>query len=340
MEPGDRLGHALALGIPPDEWLQRHGDVMLPLDEHVDNLVWAWYEAKQLGGLAQAQSVLPRLQARIARLLPHVSWYPANGAPTPLTGQHLQHLYDAWAMRKNCPYKALEEPGDPTIDADTLGIAAPDWPAILAARHSATTATAAGLYVLRANHNKGSPTAEKKPSWQVRVAVQRHGHVTRRQLALEKLDADALAAALAQPIPCLHDHDDAADLTLMHVLQDACIERYAVKGLSIETNPSSNVYIGQLQTHCDHPIYRWDPPDAADLANGKRFNLFGLRFRPIAVTINTDDPGMIPTTLRMEHHLMHEGAIDRGYTAQQADAWIEKLRKLGLAVFEAMPAPV
>jgi hypothetical protein len=51
------------------------------------------------------------------------------------------------------------------------------------------------------------------------------------------------------------------------------------------------------------------------------------------VAINIDDPGMMPTTLRMEHHLMHEAAIDRGYTAQEADDWIEKLRRYGLDLF-------
>ena len=58
-------------------------------------------------------------------------------------------------------------------------------------------------------------------------------------------------------------------------------------------------------------------------------------FMPMPVTINTDDPGVIPTTLRMEHQLMHEAAIDRGYTEQEADAWIEKLRKFGMDLFEA-----
>jgi hypothetical protein len=335
MRSGDRLGHALALGIPPDEWLQRHGDVTLPLDEHVDNLVWAWHQATQLSELDVAQRVLPRLKARITRLLPHVSWHPSNGAFSPLTEQHLQHFYDAWKMRKNCRYKALQQSGKFSIEAPDLNIGAPDWAKIQAVRDTPTMNTAEGLYVLRAVNDGGSPMIENKPAWQVRVAVLRHDHVTRRQRELEKIDAAATAAEEEKPIPYLHDHDDADDLRLMLAFQDVCIERYAKLGLSIETNPSSNVYIGQLQTHCDHPIYRWDPPDPNELERGARFNQFGLRHQAIGVTINTDDPGMIPTTLRMEHHLMHEAAIDRGYTEQAADAWIEKLRQLGLTLFDA-----
>ncbi|MDL5030948.1 hypothetical protein QRD43_03435 [Pelomonas sp. APW6] len=340
MGAGDRLGHALALGIPPDEWLRRHGDVTLPLDEHVDNLIWAWRRAVDLGdpeasNLDEARCVLPRLKKRIERLLPHVSWYPPAGGDAPLTEKHLQHLHEAWALRKNCPYKVLQQAGNIVVEDTDLAIGAPDWLRLRAALDGATTDTAEGLYVLRANHEANPFLAEKKPAWRVCVAAPRHGHVTRRQHELENLSTEAITAEAEMPIPCLHDHDDADDLRFMLALQDACLERYAQLGLAIEANPSSNVYIGQLQTHSDHPIYRWNPPDAADLNKGRCFNLFGLRSKPMPVTINTDDPGMIPTTLRLEHHLIHEGAIDRGYSEQKAAAWIEKLRQFGLDLFDA-----
>ena len=335
MGRGDRLGHALALGIPPDEWQRRHGDATLPLDDHVDNLVWAWEQATRLNHLEEAKRVLPRLKTRIERMLPHVSWYPSDGQESPLTEQHLRHLHEAWALRKNCPYRALQQIGDIVIEGPDLAIGAPDWSRIQAVRANVTKDTAEGLYVLRADREANSLTAEKKPEWHVRIAALPHGYVTRRQRELEELDAAAIAAESKKPVPYLHDHDDTDDLRFILALQDACIERYAQMGLAIEANPSSNVYIGQLQTHSDHPIYRWNPPNLADLNNGAPFNQFNLRFMPMPVTINTDDPGVIPTTLRMEHQLMHEAAIDRGYTEQEADAWIEKLRKFGMDLFEA-----
>lgn len=335
MRDGDRLGHALALGIPPNEWLQRNGDVALPLDEHVDNLVWAWHQATQLSDLDEVSLVLPRLIKRIERLLPHVSWYPSDAAGSPLTEHGLRHLHQAWALRRNCPYKALQQAGDIVIDGEDLKIGAPDWLGIRGARNGAMMDTAEGLYILRADLQANSPTIAKKPAWQVHLAVLRHDHITRRQRELEERDAAAIEAEGRKPIPYLHDHDDAKDLRFMLALQDACLDRYAKLGLSIEANPSSNVYIGQLQTHSDHPIYRWDPPNPKDLDNEARFNQFCLRSKPMPVLVNTDDPGMIPTTLRMEHHLMHEAAIDRGYTEQEADAWIERLRQYGLKVFDA-----
>ncbi|MGL6123054.1 MAG: antiviral RADAR system adenosine deaminase RdrB, partial [Shewanella sp.] len=51
MREGDRLGHALALGIVPKQWAARQGEMMLPLDEHLDNLVWLWHHASMLSGI-------------------------------------------------------------------------------------------------------------------------------------------------------------------------------------------------------------------------------------------------------------------------------------------------
>ncbi|VEC02126.1 Uncharacterised protein [Klebsiella pneumoniae] len=34
MRDGDRLGHALALGIEPQWWMARQGEMILPADEH------------------------------------------------------------------------------------------------------------------------------------------------------------------------------------------------------------------------------------------------------------------------------------------------------------------
>lgn len=335
MRDGDRLGHALALGIPPDAWLKRHGDVTLPLDEHVDNLVWAWHQALQLGELDVGKRILPRLKARIERLLPHVSWYPSGAAGQPLTEECLKCLYEAWFLRRNCPYKALQQVGGIAVEGPDLDIGAPDWSRIQSARDCATTATAEGLYVLRAEQESKFPLAKNKPAWQVRITAPPHGRAPGWLRELEERDATAIAAEGKKPVPYLYDHEDADDLRFMLALQDARLEHYAKLGLSIEANPSSNVYIGQLETHIDHPIYRWNPPNLADLKQHARFNQFGLRSKPMAVSVNTDDPGMIPTTLRMEHHLMHEAAIDRGYAEQEVDAWIEKLRQFGLDLFDA-----
>jgi len=334
MRRGDRLGHALALGIPPEEWLSRHGEVFLSLDDHVDNLIWAWRESLRLKHLKVAMDVSGRLETRIARLLPHVSWYLWSAKTPAPTQADLIRLYRAWRLRRNCSYKVLMQHDPEVVRGSDLKSEAPEAEKILAEWILAkkvgklVASSPEAIYILRADPSSRPPQLSNKPKRHVRLTVLRHGHVTRRQQQLEASQSAAL-----KDVDYLYDHDDPNDLRFMLALQDACIERYARLGLSIETNPSSNVYIGQLLTHSDHPIYRWDPLRKEDLKEGGRFNEFNLRSRPMPVTINTDDPGMIPTTLRLEHHLMHEGAIDRGHTVKEADEWIERLRLIGLKYF-------
>jgi hypothetical protein len=93
MGPGDRLGHALALGFDPMTWAERQGTAMVPLERHFDNLIWLWHHATMLSGrLADAAAVLPTLMRRIdfyGRLL-EVNEYPP------------EVHYRAWKLRRNC----------------------------------------------------------------------------------------------------------------------------------------------------------------------------------------------------------------------------------------------
>lgn len=328
MKEGDRLGHALALGIAPGDWLDRHGTVVMPVDEHVDNLVWAWHEAGKLAsrpGLAWVSRVRSRLAERIGRFVQHVSWRADN--PQPFKPA-CKALYEAWELRLNCPTLVLPSTNTEPVDRERLKLGAPDYQVLSKSVDGADPSSAVGLYMMRAKHEEDALKLSGKPIVTVRLAKPRHGHSTRAQRSLEKASAPDKANQM-------HDHDDAEDLQLMLALQDACLERYAKLGVSIEANPSSNVYIGQIETHSDHPIFRWAPPDEADLAKGAKFNLFSLRETQIAVTINTDDQGIIPTTLRMEYHLMHEAALERGYSEHLANHWIDRLQAIGSKHFQA-----
>ena len=119
----------------------------------------------------------------------------------------------------------------------------------------------------------------------------------------------------------------------MHALQDYLLDTYDRKGLIIETNPTSNLYVARLEHHGEHPIFRWNPPDDRELNDGGEYNRYGLRRGPIRVLINTDDPGIMPTTLRTEFELMREAAIDLGYSRTVAEDWLERLRQFGVDQF-------
>ena len=99
----------------------------------------------------------------------------------------------------------------------------------------------------------------------------------------------------------------------MHALQDYLLDQYDRQGLLIEANPTSTWYIARLRGYHEHPIFRWSPPDESVLQAGGEHNRHGLRRGPMRVLVNTDDPGIMPTTLRTEYALLREAAIDLGF---------------------------
>ncbi|WP_442782256.1 hypothetical protein [Collimonas fungivorans] len=64
------------------------------------------------------------------------------------------------------------------------------------------------------------------------------------------------------------------------------MERYAEVGISIELNTSSNVYIGQISSRADHPIFRRVPLNDKDLNDIGKYNQVDLRKRCLSVTTN------------------------------------------------------
>jgi len=328
MRYGDRLGHALALGIRPASWCSNQGDMLLPVDEHLDNLVWMWHKATLLAPRVPiAMRLIPRLERRIAKFATFIPWItknylnafyqlsPAINHATPgisnLVSPHT--LHEAWRLRRNC-FHMLMNHRSPIRDKK-FSAAVPDYSILSTMTFSKDSEpphdlAPSLLYWRRSTYMQSTDTAPLT----VRVTCSTHSAYD------EMLPSDD------EHMKLLKDHETEDDLELMEAIQDHLLDEYAQRGLIIETNPSSNVYISRLQSYEDHPIFRWSPPDEASLIQGEANNRFGLRRGPIRVTINTDDPGIIPTTLRTEYALLLDAAEARNISRTQAEEWLERLR--------------
>ena len=91
---GNRIGHATAIGIKPDLWLDRCGDATLPITrgEWLDNLVFASY---LLGRNPDFNDRLPALRAEINQHAAII--YTANRGSSVVPD--LENLTAAWQMR-------------------------------------------------------------------------------------------------------------------------------------------------------------------------------------------------------------------------------------------------
>lgn len=345
MRDGDRLGHALALGIKPKHWIARHGDMVLPVDEHLDNLIWAWHHASLLSPrLPLAGQVLPLLERRIRRMQCFGAWlhrpqidtqsWASTTAKTPTPNdttkacenlrqwvsepnQHItpEVLFQAWLLRRNCHYRLSKIGGNPILGAKER-CAVPDLARLQNDLAYAEDWTPEMLY--RRRHQQLALGNASPFLVVVRAQYRDHCHSELNHLGQESNEA------------LLYDNESPEELRFMHALQDYLLHEYDRKGLIIETNPSSNVYLSRIDKHSEHPIFRWSPPDESTLIYGGQYNRYGLRSGPIRVLVNTDDPGIMPTTLRTEYALLREAAIERGFARTVAEDWLERLRRYGV----------
>lgn len=324
MRDGDRLGHALALGIEPAAWAERQGEMILPLDEHLDNLVWLWHYATILSNrLPLAQQVLPLLARRIASFWRESSWWHE---PNPMTTQNHEvnsgkfkrpsfshvtpeNLYQAWLLRRNCHFRWKELSDGNMLDSKDM-FALPDYDEL---KDESSVATK--LYFAR---HKWLETGREE-----RLVVVRMGDESEAMAHLGLKRNDSL----------IYDVETPAELEFMHALQDWLLTDYDQLGLIIETNPTSNMYIARLKSYTEHPIFRWNPPDESILKEGGTANRFGFRRGPIRVLVNTDDPGIMPTTLRTEFLLLREAALELHVGRTTAECWLERLRQYGIEQF-------
>lgn len=341
MRDGDRLGHALALGIPPKDWMERHGEVLIPVEEHLDNLVWAWgYASKLAHRLPLAAQMLPRLERRIGRFAPEVAW--VTGAMKGLAWNGISDsgaalaspLWKAWELRRNCAWQLKSDSNWPSSE---FQVGVPDHarlrPILGALDRASTDRSVLHLYLFLKRvelEQLSSLTGPIGIRRLVRVSLLT-GHSGRED------DEKWRPLTDSPPLP---DHEDEQDLELMLAFQDYLLNLYATRGLVIEANPTSNLYIARLGSMAQHPIFRWYPPDPAALNVDQPWNAFGLRHGAMPVLVNTDDPGIMPTTLRMEFELLREAALELGYSRHLVETWLENLRQAGLDHFKRNHEPV
>ncbi|MCP4113939.1 MAG: hypothetical protein GY737_00785 [Desulfobacteraceae bacterium] len=295
---GDRIGHALALGVDVNLWAKRQQRIYLPASEHLDNLVWCHHMATHvIQEVPRFCSTLSLLEQKIHRWS-HYVYGETVSANT---------LFQAWELRRNCPL-------DWNIERMELNSWVPD-------------------YSMISNNPDSEPVRLWKRylySWQYKER-EKNAH-TSVSIKLSSTNMCGLNSKRNGD----SDTISPIELELLSAIQDLLIQRYSQKQIILEACPSSNIYIGRFKEFKEHPLFRWYPPDEDWLRTGERYNRFGLRTGPIQFCINTDDSGLMPTTIENEHRLIKETAISSyQISSERAETWINCIRKIGVNAFRA-----
>ena len=113
-------------------------------------------------------------------------------------------------------------------------------------------------------------------------------------------------------------------------VQKALQKEFSVRGIGIETNPSSNLAISPIESYDEHPIVQLYNKDIT-------WKEEKLEACPqINVSINTDDKGVFHTSLENEYALLacalEKVKDEKGqpvYNKQMIYQWIDNIRMMG-----------
>ena len=224
LKRGDRLGHALALGVEPEAFYSlksRH--LVLPKQDRLDDLVWLLFRSRELD-----IPVPPDLEAAMTR--------EAKSLQEEIYGDcirenhwrgDLQEYYEAWHLRGDYPSRYHSQPFSgmgKQIKAEQL---------------------TGGVFSLRNQYSLFQ--INTKPD--VIKTETNCGLYHYYQFGSKE-------RARGQETTNVKITPEYADL--IRRMQDGMIKFLIEKGIYIECNPSSNLLIGTFQRYEEHPVFRFN----------------------------------------------------------------------------------
>ncbi|MCU4967920.1 hypothetical protein OCD64_13145 [Bacillus toyonensis] len=109
---------------------------------------------------------------------------------------------------------------------------------------------------------------------------------------------------------------DDQEVSIITTLQNYIKKKISKEGIVVETNPSSNIAIGELEHIFEHYIHNLNPVNSESDS--------------IKVTINTDDPIVFNTNISNEYAYIFYSLIEKGFSREQSILWIDKIRNNGM----------
>jgi adenosine deaminase len=304
MGSGDRIGHALALGIDAKNYYQlKKNKLLIPKQTLLDNLAWLLASIRKFG-LSQHLSELYRLENIFKSLYSEI--YISNIQNNKHSKEQLSNIshnqyYDAWKLRGDNPELYLEYctklHKNTCVDFFEKLINNTYW-------------DRCGL-----NNCDIKLTGLRHREEIVRLYYEYHYN---KQIRIKGEETKQFEITKSY-------------IELVRDVQSKMMEQVASKNLMIETNPTSNYLIGPIQKYVDHPITKW-------YNLGLEIDPDKIKNSPqICVSINTDDAGIFSTSLENEYALMAialEKEKDQlgnpKYKPSMIYDWLDRVRQMGL----------
>ena len=280
LHAGDRLGHAIALGADVEPWMTRRRLGSLPIQEWIENYLWAWKVS--LSAPTKLSQHTKRLEASILLL--------AQEIYGTLDGLTVDKLYKAY-VDKAMDYEHIQRIGQEVIH-QARGAGCPKTWGWGDCFEDGGVAEYFPCLSHRENSNPGH-------NWTVRELTMSH-HCAFFKYRMNREIVRELSVE---------------DAELIRELQIMVRQMVAQNGIIVETNPSSNVLIGDLNGMLGHHILSLRKHEGEP---------------PVMASINTDDPSVFATTVANEHANIYHALIHAGYTREIAANMVDNIRQTGM----------
>lgn len=315
MDCGDRLGHALALGIDVQEWYaSKKYRIVIPAQDYLDNIVWIYYaviryrikDADNLKDFLEQEfsyafhkiygdsiirksmhRIISRVNERYKNEKDPDSAYDLYYEEYAFSAFDIHNYYRAWQLRGDAPELYKKGFFDRKSQLDFFGnpyIANSFCPEEFSVRY---VPEAAYLYYLY------------HYSWDVKLKGRKEMEFKISPMLIKGIDA----------------------------IQKELQKEIAKRGISIESNPSSNYMIGTFKKYAKHPIIRFY--NRGLVSDAEKIE----ECPQIWSSINTDDQGVFSASLENEYALMalalekeHDGKGRSIYNKTMIYEWIDNIR--------------
>lgn len=123
---------------------------------------------------------------------------------------------------------------------------------------------------------------------------------------------------MLEPIQVEVNYDKA---DLMKQLQKIVCNKISTGAIVVETNPTSNLAIGEIESIFEHYIHN---------LNNRGLSNEGDKENSMMVTINSDDPSVFNTNVSNELSYIFYSLQEKGYDRENILEWIDKIRQYGM----------
>lgn len=312
MDCGDRLGHALALGIDVREWYEMKGGITLPQQDFLDNIVWLYCALLEfdIKGFDNLKSYIeqkydflfnkiyrPYMNHDVLKSITDsaTKYYSESASASYFFSDSLN--FDIYNYQKSCMLRG----DDPDLYKEGYF------------KEYLDLNNYRKLYKINVKYPKRFDY-RRLPEAAILYHYYHFNHDVKAvgsRYIFEKLHPNYISAVEA--------------------VQKCMQKKIAQLGICIETNPTSNFLISTFKHYDKHPIIKWYNQS---LEKNPEMTAASPQ---ISVSINTDDMGVFATKLSNEYSIMAlalEKMKDENnnvkYDKTSIYEWIDKIRKFSL----------